>query len=172
MNNMLVNQNTFNLKSTITDDWGGSHRVSIDLEALSSAQNWKMEISIPDNYDIKEIYGGEIIHENGKTYLSGVSWNQSLNQGNKTEIILIVDEGNSRNQDPIKPTFLFADSDSSPSVDLDIHTSSSIPEDWNGGYKVEVDLTAQSQAKNWTIDFKLPYQISESYGVDLVNNGD
>ena len=117
MNNMLVNQNTFNLKSTITDDWGGSHRVSIDLEALSSAQNWKMEISIPDNYDIKEIYGGEIIHENGKTYLSGVSWNQSLNQGNKTEIILIVDEGNSRNQDPIKPTFLFADSDSSPSVD-------------------------------------------------------
>ena len=55
---------------------------------------------------------------------------------------------------------------------INITTNSLIPEDWNGGYKVEVDLTAQSQAKNWTIDFKLPYQISESYGVDLVNNGD
>ncbi len=96
---MLVNQNTFNLKSTITDDWGGSHRVSINLEALSSVKDWKMEISLPSDYDVKEIYGGEIIKENGKTYLSGANWNQSLNQGGKTEIVLIVNEGNSRNSE-------------------------------------------------------------------------
>ena len=67
---MLVNQNTFNLQSTITDDWGGSHRVSIDLEALASVEDWKIEISLPDNYEITEIYGGEITKEKGKSYRS------------------------------------------------------------------------------------------------------
>ena len=168
---MLVNQNTFNLQSTITDDWGGSHRVSIDIEALSSAKNWKMEISLPNDYNIKEIYGGEITKENGKTYLSGLSWNQSLSQGNKTEIILIVDEGNSRDSDPTNPTFLFADSTSSTPATSKLDTNSFITEDWDGGYKLEVDITAQSKAKNWSLDFNLPYEISAAYGVDITNNG-
>ncbi len=52
-----------------------------------------------------------------------------------------------------------------------IKTNSVISQDWNGGYKVELNLTAQSQSDNWTLDFELPYQISEVYGVDLTNNG-
>ena len=53
-----------------------------------------------------------------------------------------------------------------------ITTNPAIVEDWNGGYKLELDLTAKSKAKNWSIDFKLPYNIRETYGVDIVNNGD
>ena len=52
-----------------------------------------------------------------------------------------------------------------------ITTNSTIVEDWNGGYKLELELTAQQNADNWTIDFELPYSISEAYGVDLVDNG-
>ena len=51
---MLVNKETFNLKSTITDDWGGSHRVVLDLEALATAKDWKFEISLPDSYRIDQ----------------------------------------------------------------------------------------------------------------------
>jgi endoglucanase len=168
---MLVNQNTFNLKSTITDDWGSRHRVAIDLEALSSAQDWQMQISLPSDYKIKEIYGAEIIQKDGKNYISGKSGNESLTQGAKTQIVLIVDEGNSKNSPLIKPKFIFADSISPAPVSPKLDTNSSIVEDWAGGYKLEVDITAKSSAKNWSLKFNLPYQINAAYGVDLVNNG-
>ena len=51
-----------------------------------------------------------------------------------------------------------------------ITTNSYATEDWQGGYKLELDLTSQSQNDNWTLDFELPYQISAAYGVDLVQN--
>ena len=51
-----------------------------------------------------------------------------------------------------------------------INTNSYVSEDWQGGYKLELDLTSQSQIDNWTLDFELPYQISAAYGVDLVQN--
>ena len=51
-----------------------------------------------------------------------------------------------------------------------INTNSFITEDWQGGYKLELDLTSQSQIDNWALDFELPYQISAAYGVDLVQN--
>jgi len=44
---------------------------------------------------IDQIYGGKLTESGGKTYLSGSGWNQSLELGENTEIILIVEEGNS-----------------------------------------------------------------------------
>lgn len=51
------------------------------------------------------------------------------------------------------------------------NTNSSILEDWAGGYKLELDLTAESKAKAWKLDFNLPLTIDQAYGVDLVDNG-
>ncbi|MGL5792844.1 MAG: cellulose binding domain-containing protein, partial [Waterburya sp.] len=51
------------------------------------------------------------------------------------------------------------------------NTNAQIVEDWNGGYKLEFDLTANSAANNWKLDFSLPYKITAAYGVDLVDNG-
>ena len=165
---MLVNKETFNLKSTITDDWGKFHRVVLELEALASAKDWKLGISLPNDYKIDQIYHAELTKEGNKTYISGNSLNQSLKQGGKTRIVLIIDEGNSSKLDPIKPQFLFADSVSKSSA---LITDSQIVEDWAGGYKLELDITAKSDAKDWKLDFKLPYTIREVYGVDLTNNG-
>ena len=49
---------------------------------------------------------------------------------------------------------------------------STVSEDWEGGYKLNVDLTAKSQAENWQATFKLPYEIRETYGVDIADNDD
>ena len=173
---MLVNKNTFNLKSTITDDWGGSHRLAIDLEALSTAKNWKFEVSLPGDYKIDQIYNAKLTQEGNKTYLSGVSWNKTLNKGKATEIILIIDEGKKSSSAPIPTKFIFADSANNsgvarPHSETILKSSSQITEDWNGGYKLELDITAKSKAKNWQVDFNLPYKIREVYGADLVNNG-
>ncbi len=56
--------------------------------------------------------------------------------------------------------------------DYSIDANTSITEDWNGGYKLEADITAKSDAQNWKLDFKLPYTIQDAYGVDLIDNGD
>ncbi|PSB12157.1 hypothetical protein C7B62_02650, partial [Pleurocapsa sp. CCALA 161] len=51
------------------------------------------------------------------------------------------------------------------------NTDSLITEDWNGGYKLELDLSAKSDANDWQLDFNLPYSIQTAYGVDLIDNG-
>ena len=174
---MLVNQKSFNLKSKITDDWGGSHRVVLDLEALSTVKDWKIGISLSKNYKIDQIYDGEITTENGKTYISGADWNKNIKKGDRSEIVLIVDEGNSSNSAPKLPQLFFADSvDKSSNKDLDrpnslIDFNSKVTEDWNGGYKLEVDLTAKADVKDWEVDFSLPYTIRDAYGVDLIDRG-
>lgn len=167
---MLVNSNTFNIQSTITDNWGGSYRIVLDLEALSIAQDWKLEISLPQDYKIDQIYDGELTHGAGQTYISGKGWNESLAQGTNTEIVLIVHKGDS-NQASITPEFIFADSINSASINSELDTNSLIVEDWYGGYKLEVAITSESQANGWQLDFNLPYEISEVYGVDLINHG-
>jgi endoglucanase len=51
-------------------------------------------------------------------------------------------------------------------------TTASITEDWQGGYKLELGLTAEANAQDWQLDFSLPYKIQAAYGVDLIDNGD
>ncbi|BAZ46748.1 putative endoglucanase [Chondrocystis sp. NIES-4102] len=51
------------------------------------------------------------------------------------------------------------------------NTNPTIVEDWNGGYKLELDITAKAAANNWKLDFNLPYKISAAYGVDLIDKG-
>ena len=53
-----------------------------------------------------------------------------------------------------------------------IKTKANISEDWNGGYKLELDLTAQQNAQDWSINFDLPYTVSAAYGVDISDNND
>ncbi len=174
---MLVNQKTFQLKSEITDDWGGSHRVVFDLEALATAQDWKLGVSLPNNYKIDQIYGAELTQADGKTYISGVNWNKYLDKGEKTEIVLIIDKGKNSNSTPLIPQLFFADSvnnsviKSSNKANFALNFDSQVVEDWKGGYKLELDLTAKFEAKDWQVDFSLPYTIREAYGVDLIDRG-
>ena len=177
---MLVNQNTFNLKSTIAEDWGNKSKIVVELEALTNAKDWKLGLSFPDHYKIDKIYGAELSTENGETYISGLERNKDLNKGRKTKVVLIVDEGkNGRNQTAILPKFSFADSikesssDNSKKSNSALTSESNIVEDWNGGYKLELDLKAESKVNNWQLDFSLPksYNIREVYGVDLIDHG-
>ena len=170
---MLVNQKTFNLKSTITNDWGGAHRLAVSLEALSDVANWEIEVDLPADYKIDQIYNAKLIEREGKTYISGASWNKEMTAGETTGIVFIMDEGKSRKAAPLTTNFLFADSEpSTAAADAQINAQSEITEDWNGGYKLEVELKAEGNANNWQVDFNLPYEIKEVYGVDLVDNGD
>ena len=52
------------------------------------------------------------------------------------------------------------------------NTNSYIVEDWNGGYKLHLDLTSASDIENWELNFDLRegYDIYDVYGVDIVEN--
>ena len=51
------------------------------------------------------------------------------------------------------------------------NTNPNIIEEWNGGYKLEIDLTAESNLNNWQLNLNLDNTITAAYGVDLVDNG-
>ncbi len=117
---MITNQD-FSTKLTITDDWGGSYRVVLDLEALSTVKDWKIGVSLPNDYQIDQIYGAKLTQADNNKYISGVDWNKSLAQGNTSEIVLIIDEGGS-NSAPILPQLLFnsfVDNSTAKSVESD-----------------------------------------------------
>ncbi|MEM6613168.1 MAG: right-handed parallel beta-helix repeat-containing protein [Cyanobacteria bacterium P01_C01_bin.72] len=162
---MFVKQGNINLNSRITDDWGNVQRIVLDIEALSQTQGWKIEIP-QDNYTIDQIYGAKITEENGKTYISGASWNQDLEQEEKTEVVLIVDEINP--VDHSSYVFNAVEPVAPPSAP---NLNSRIVETWYGGYKLEVDLKAESDIQNWQSDFSLPYHIRAVYGVELTDRG-
>ena len=168
---MLVNQNTFNLKSTIDVDWGQHHRIALDLEALTNAKNWKIGVSLPDNYEIDDIYGAKVSTKNGKTYISGTDENKNLNKGDKAQISLIVNEGNNPTNEPFLPQFFFDDSnDKSNLVEGDtFNLESTIDVDWGQHHRIALDLEALTNAKDWKIEVSLPdsYEIDEIYGAKV-----
>lgn len=176
---MLVTQETFDLKSTITDDWGGSHRVVLDLEALSSAKDWKIGVSLPSDYKIDQIYGAELTQEGGKTYLSGKDWNKNLNSGAKTEIVLIVDEGSSASSAPVPPQLIFAEPvNNSKSISGLVNQEtfdlkSTITDDWGSKHRVALNIEALASAKDWKMEVSIPndYEVSEIYGAKLTQEG-
>ena len=51
------------------------------------------------------------------------------------------------------------------------NTKANISEDWQNGYKLEVELTAESNLSDWQLDFNLPHSVRDVYGVDLIDNG-
>ncbi len=168
---MLVNQNTFNLESKIDVDWGQNHRIALDLEALANTKNWKIEVSLPDNYEIDEIHGAKVSTENGKTYISGTGENKKLNKGDKAHISLIVNEGNNPTSEPILPQFSFADSNNkSTLVERDtLNLESKIDVDWGQHHRIALDLEALANTKNWKIEVSLPdnYEIDEIHGAKV-----
>ena len=50
------------------------------------------------------------------------------------------------------------------------NTKAQITEDWQNGYKLEVDLSAKSSVSDWQLDFDLPHSVREAYGVELIDN--
>ena len=54
-----------------------------------------------------------------------------------------------------------------------LYSNSYISEDWNGGYKLEVEFTSEVDVKDWSLNFELEqdYSIRGAYGVDLVDGG-
>jgi hypothetical protein len=52
------------------------------------------------------------------------------------------------------------------------NTTSTIVEDWYGGYKLELSISNDLGAPDWSLNFNLPYTISAVYGVDMTQNSD
>ena len=173
MSNMLVNPNTFNLEYSLDTDWGDTHRIALDLEALINVENWKIGVSLPDGYKLENSsYGVEISTENGKTYISATDDNKVLNRGDKIQISLIVNEGNNTTDEPTLPQFFFADSNNESTLvnQNTFNLEYGLDVDWGNDHRIALDLEALINVENWKIGVSLPdgYKIEDSsYGVEI-----
>ena len=163
---MLVNQNTFNLKSQLDVDWGDTHRIALDLEALTNVNNWKIGVSLPDGYKLEDSsYGVKVSTEKGKTYISAIEDNKLLQKGDKIHVSLIVNEGNNQTNQPILPQFFFAESKSESTLKLE----SKLDVDWGQHHRIALDLEAVGDTKNWKIEVSQSdgYEIDEIHGAKV-----
>ena len=173
--------------SEIVEDWEGGYKLELDLKAKSDAQAWKADFKLP--YAISAAYGVDLVDKgNGNYTISGQNDQVNLKQGQSIQPILIIDDSGKEALTPefdskLNPINEQQDSnkdqtEKSNPIDEQvvessaIESNSEIVEDWEGGYKLELDLKAKSDAQAWKADFKLPYAISAAYGVDLVDKGD
>ncbi|MCC0179052.1 hypothetical protein I4641_18955, partial [Waterburya agarophytonicola K14] len=183
----MANQTNITTNSLISQDWDGGYKVELDITAQSKATEWTLDFELP--YEISAAYGVDLIDNGDGSYtISGQNDQVDLTKGQSINPILIV---KNNGQETPSPQFIYDPSEmteelmmeegstsdkesekQAKSIDNPLSASPSIVEDWDGGYKIELDITAQSKAQDWTMDFNLPYEISAAYGVDLVNNGD
>jgi endoglucanase len=175
MANNKTSKSLFNTNAQIVEDWNGGYKLEFDLTANSAANNWKLDFSLP--YKITAAYGVDLVDKgNGNYSIDGQNDQVNLKSGQTIKPIFIIDDGGKQ---AILPKFSNTGSGMTPKPNpvtpskptTSLMASPSVVEDWNGGYKLAVDLKASSVANNWKANFNLPYTIKEAYGVNLVNNG-
>ncbi|MEY2858786.1 MAG: hypothetical protein RLZZ74_3099, partial [Cyanobacteriota bacterium] len=172
----------------ITEDWQGGYRLELDLTAEAKAQDWQLDFSLP--YKIKAAYGVDLMDNGDGNYsIKGQNDQSTLELGQSIKPVFIIEDGGKEalelkitgssvmgEMTPMMPGEApVAETPMMPGetlADGKINVTPSIIEDWNGGYKLELDLKAESAVNNWKLDFDLPYEIKAAYGVDLMDNGD
>ncbi|MEL6581677.1 MAG: hypothetical protein AAFQ14_18190, partial [Cyanobacteria bacterium J06621_12] len=184
----MATKNIFQTQNQITEDWQGGYKLELELTAKSDATDWQVDFELP--YSIKEVYGVNLVdNDDGSYTITGQNDQASLASGQSIKPIFIIDDGGQQAQQlqitqsygmgemtsmidsTTEPVTQSAPAPTESEQTEMITASSSITEDWDGGYKLEVELKADANADNWKVDFNLPYEISEAYGVDLVDNG-
>lgn len=179
----------FTTNSSIVEDWNGGYKLELDLTAEADAEDWELNFKLP--YKIRDAYGVELQDNGDGNYtISGENGLVNLEEGQTIKPIFIIDTDNNK-QEPLPLEFATeatannesetmemgeSDTDAEGSETMEdlagkFTTSSSIVEDWDGGYKLELDLTAEADAEDWELGFKLPYKIRNAYGVELQDDG-
>ena len=165
----ISNSNLYS-NSYISQKWNGGYKLEVDLTSEFNVDNWTLDFDLP--YSIRGAYGVDLVDNGDGNYtISGQGNWQNLEPGETAKAIFIID---SNAQEATIPEFIASGSSvltKSEMTKQQVTASPKVVEDWNGGYKLEVDLTSESKASDWTLDFELPYSIRGAYGVDLVDNG-
>lgn len=184
----MANNQKIKTKSYISEDWYGGYKLELNLTSESNLKNWTLDFELP--YNISAAYGVDLIkNSNGSYTITGQDGWADLNKGQSIKPIFIVEDNGKKAK---VPDFTLQDapistpsedttvskpqavSETSQTGDRIIKTNALVTEDWNGGYKLEVDLTGGSnnKVKNWTMDFDLPsYNVRDAYGVNLIDRG-
>ncbi|MEM7591142.1 MAG: polysaccharide lyase [Cyanobacteria bacterium P01_A01_bin.83] len=169
-----ISNSNISTNSYISQEWKGGHKLEVDITSEFNVDDWMLSFNLSDS-SIRDAYGVDLIDNgNGNYSIKGQGNWQNLEPGETAKAIFIVD---TNSQKTVMPEFTTTNTldtnnmNNTQTTQSKINTSSNIADDWNGGYKLEVDLTPESDANNWTLDFELPYSIRDAYGVDLVDNG-
>ena len=165
---MDTNQ-TFKTNANIVEEWNDGYKLEVDLSANSDLESWTLDFNFP--YTISEFYGVDLVYNGDGSYtINGQNNQVNLQEGQSIKPIFIVEDEIS---EAVLPEFQFSESTSTATqTEQRLRINPEITEDWNGGYRIAVDLTANQNLDSWTLDFNLPYEITEVYGVELEDNGD
>lgn len=188
----------FKTNSIIAEEWNTGYKLKLELTPQKDVEKWQLNFELPQAYTIRDAYGVDLIDNGDGSYtIDGQNGRVDLEEGQSIKPVFIIDHNDG--QEALHLEFITEstssedesestteDSNSEPVMsegetepttsesDGKITANSSISESWNGGYKVEIELTAESDIEDWQVDFNLPeaYTIRDAYRIDLTDNGD
>ncbi|MEM8829022.1 MAG: hypothetical protein AAGE96_06660, partial [Cyanobacteria bacterium P01_G01_bin.19] len=170
MTSTKISHSNLYSNSYISEKWNGGYKLEIDLTSKSLISDWILDFNLSNAYKIRGAYGVELVDNGDGNYsISGQGGWQDLEAGETAKAIFIID-GNADKASIPKLTASGSSIINKPditepkTIEQQINASSKVVEDWNGGYKLEVDISSESKTSDWTLDFDLPYTIRGAYG--------
>lgn len=161
--NQTLNSDIFT-NAYISQSWTGGYKLEVDITSEFNVDDWMLNFNLSSG-TVRNAYGVELTDNGDGDYsISGQGGLQDLESGETAKAIFIIDSS----QEATIPEFT---ANMPNTAEPQITTSSYVTEDWNGGYKLEVDLTADFDAQDWSLNFDLPHDIRAAYGVELTDNG-
>jgi hypothetical protein len=179
MNTNQKSDSNFKTNAVITEEWNGGYKLEVELTPQEDLKKWELDFDLPQAYEIRNAYGVDIAdNDDGSYTITGQNDQVNLKKEQSIEPILIIDGKGMEN--PL-PEFMSMNSSGMEITKMNSSTKkksknmfeadSEIVDSWDGGYKLEVELTAKSDLNDWQVNFDLPYNIRAAYGVDLTDKG-
>ena len=171
MDTQQQSNSNFKTNSFITEEWNSGYKIELELTPQKDLQKWQLNFELPQAYTIRNAYGVDLTDNGDGSYtIDGQNEQVDLEEGQSIKPIFIIDRNEGEKALPLEFTAESITSESNSKITA----NPLISESWNGGYKLEIELTAESDADDWQVDFNLPaaYTIRSAYGIDLTDNGE
>ena len=169
----VLEQGEITFTQEITDTWFGGYRLVMRLEAVSDVRDWQLPVELPAGYEISEMYGFEASQLSQKIILYPTTWHQTLRAGEGFEAVFIL--RGSPAAEFLRPTTEAIVNPEEPEQTIQQTSSQTlelrqdIPEAWNTGYKLNLEIAARETVDDWKIALTVPagLTISEAYGLQV-----
>ena len=190
----VTNEQGIELSHNVVEDWFGGFKSELSFTAEGdSLEDWRIELDA--DFDIRGIYGAEIISQNGDRFvLAPANYNSSVAAGEQVTITIVADTDPGETSDVENLSLYefssngggnsnvgnFNDESGADVPDIttggevdsngNVQISHNVVEDWFGGFKSELSFTSEGDSlEDWRIELNADFDIRGIYGAEVIS---
>ena len=197
-NNKVDAGDGFVVSHNVVENWFGGFKSELSFTPEeTSLEDWRIELDA--DFDIRGIYGAEIVSRNGDRFvLAPERYNSSVAAGEQITITIVADTDPGESSAVENLTLYEFDSDSSNDTNLgdrdqnnesdvaddnppdtigevdsseNVSISHNVVENWFGGFKSELSFTPEETSlDDWRIELDADFDIRGIYGAEVASH--